>query len=43
MSAAAGRTHEESSMKIKRVKAVFLETRCQGMNWTLYAGRRTHQ
>lgn len=29
--------------KIRSVKAVFLETRCQRMNWTLYAGRRTHE
>lgn len=39
----AGRTREESSVKIKSVKAVFMETRCQGMNWTLYVSRRTHQ
>lgn len=35
LSAAVGRTHEESSMKIKKVKAMFLETTCQEMNWTL--------
>lgn len=36
-------TRKESSMKIKSVKAVFMETRCQAMNWTLYVSRRTHQ
>lgn len=43
VTATAGSTCGESSMKIKSVKAVFMETRCQGMNWTLYVSRRTHQ
>lgn len=30
-------------MKIKSVKAVFMETRCQEMNWTFYVSRRTRQ
>lgn len=42
MGSAAGRTREEGSMKFKRVKAVFSETRCQGMKRTLYSGRRVH-